>query len=259
MLAFNARTLKFIERLVMRIEGCIALVTGANRGIGKAIVAELLSRGAAKVYAAARKPEGMHAAANADGRMVAIGLDVTKPDTVAAAARQATDVNLLVNNAGVLTVTSLADAKAADSLAWEFDVNVYGVLRVTQAFAPILKANGGGTIANINSVASIRNRDELGTYAVSKAASFSMTEALRIAYASQGTHIVSVIPGPIDTDMTSGFDWDKTTPEATAKAIVDDIEAGRPASFPDVFSQDLWKRFKAAPESMWFTTEAAKL
>jgi NAD(P)-dependent dehydrogenase (short-subunit alcohol dehydrogenase family) len=244
----------------MRIQGCVALVTGANRGIGKAITDELLSRGAARVYAAVRTRDAADAMAKgADDRRKVIELDVTQPDAIAAAAKLATDVNLLVNNAGVLTATSLAHPKAADNLAWEFDVNVYGVLRMTQAFAPILKANGGGTIANINSVASIRNRDELGTYAVSKAASFSMTEAMRIAYAGQGIHVVSVHPGPIDTDMTRPFDWNKTSPQDTAKAIIDDIAADRPCSFPDPFSQDLWARFKAEPDSMWFTTGAAAI
>ena len=242
----------------MQIDGCVALVTGANRGIGRAIVEELLARGAAKVYAGVRDTASIaDMVAAHDGRVVAVQLDVTNADHVSAAAALATDVDLLVNNAGVLTVTSMGNPKAVDNLKGEMDVNVYGVLRLTQAFAPILKANGGGTIVNINSVASIRNRDELGTYAVSKAASFSATEAMRIAYAGQHTHIVSVHPGPIDTDMTTQFDWDKTSPADTAKAILDDVAADATMSFPDPFSQDLWRDFHADPASMWFVDPPA--
>ena len=240
----------------MKIEGCVALVTGANRGIGKAIVEELVSRGAAKVYAAVRKLESAQAMVDGSGgRVAAIELDVTKADTIAAAAVAAGDANMLINNAGVLTVTSLADPKAAANLQWEFDTNVFGVLHLSQAFAPVLKANGGGAIVNINSVASIRNRDELGTYAVSKAASFSMTQAMRLAYASQGTAVYSVFPGPIDTDMTTQFDWDKASPADTAKAIIDDVAGDRPMSFPDPFSRELWKNFTAGPQAMWFESD----
>ena len=200
----------------MNLSGATALVTGTNRGIGRHLAAQLIARGA-KVYATARRPELI----DLEG-VERLALDITSPASVAAAAAVATDVDLLINNAGIATTaTLLGDLDAAHA---DMDTNVWGTLSVIRAFAPVLAANGGGGIVNIASGASWLAMPGASAYAVSKAALWNMGNALRHELAGQGTAVMSVHLGVADTDMTAGISMPKTDPADVARATLDGVE-----------------------------------
>jgi len=229
------------------INGKVALVTGANRGIGKVITETLLDRDARKVYAAVRDTDSAAPLVDQYGsdRVVPIELDLTKPDTIDAAAASATDVHLVINNAGVLTQCPVIHDDAEQHLCQEFDVNVLGLLRMANAFAPVLKENGGGAFVQLNSVASIRATNMIGTYSASKAASYSITQCLREQLAEQNTQLLSVHPGPIETDMTDEMSFDKDSPETVAQGIVDALQAGDFHMFPDKMAKQIWAAYES--------------
>src|SRR5262249_214398 len=183
-----------------KIEGRIALVTGANRGIGRALTEALLARGVKKVYAAARNPEALPAFN--DERVVPLRLDVTDADQIRAAADAAADVELVFNNAGVVIGNSLAASTVIDQARREMDVNSVAPLQRLQRLAPTLAGNGGGAVVNIGSAAGLTNVPFFPTYSASKAALHSLTQAARILLARQGTSVFGVYAGPVDTDMT---------------------------------------------------------
>lgn len=220
----------------------VALVTGANRGIGKAIVEEFLQEGASKVYAAARNLESLNALiAQHTEKVVPLLIDLDKPETITAAAKAAGDVEVVINNAGMFKTSNLLSADSVTALQTEMEVNVYGLMRVTQAFAPILKANGGGALVQLNSVASIKNFTELATYSASKAAAYSITQAFRDVLKEQGTQVVSVHPGPIATDMAAdaGF-GDMAEPAALVpQAILAALETNEFHTFPDTLARQV--------------------
>lgn len=233
--------------------GTVAFVTGANRGIGRALVEALLARGAAKVYAGARRPEALAAlVAASGGRVVPVKLDVTRPYEVQAAAAQATDVTLVVNNAGVVAQFggAFTDAAWLDAAREEFEVNVLGALAVSQAFAPILAGNGGGTLANVSSVAGLVAFGSIASYSASKAALHSLTQAARSLLRGQGTYVAGIYPGPVDTDMAKPIDLPKATPAAAAAAILDGLEAGAEEIFPDPLSREAGPLFLADPKAL---------
>ena len=230
------------------IKNSVALVTGANRGIGKAIVEGLLARGAAKVYAAVRNVASADELVSAHGsRVVAVELDVTQPKTIAAAAKKAADVMLVVNNAGVLRNASPLSEDALEALAFEMDVNVNGLIRVAQAFAPILKQNGGGAFVQLNSVVSIKNFAAFATYSASKAASYSITQALRELLGEQGTQVVSVHPGPIATDMASDAGLGEVAEPASlvVDSIVDALASGEFHAFPGSMATQIGNAYRS--------------
>ena len=236
-----------------QIAGTTALVTGANRGIGRALVQALLDRGARKIYAAARRPELLDdLARTSGGRVVPIALDVTNSAQIRAAAQQATDVALLINNAGIVAQLGgdFADAGWIAAARDEFGVNVIGTLEVTQAFAPILQANGGGAVANISSVAGLVALPILTSYSASKAALHSITQATRAQLAPQGTFVAGVYPGPIDTDMAEKILLEKASPESAAHAILDGLEAGEEEIFPDPMSRQLGEIYLKSPKAL---------
>jgi NAD(P)-dependent dehydrogenase (short-subunit alcohol dehydrogenase family) len=211
----------------MDINGSVALVTGANRGIGRAIAAELLERGASKVYAAVRNP-----ATVSDPRLTPIRLDITDPESVAAAARIASDVDLLVNNAGIGGVSTPLQASLDDARA-ELETNYLGVVSMTQAFAPVLATNGGGTIVNLLSIVSWVAMPHLTTYSASKAAAWSYSNASRVQLAAQGTHVVGVHVGYVETDLTEGLEGEKIAPEQVAVSALDAVAADAPEALVD--------------------------
>ena len=205
----------------MQIRNSVVLVTGANRGIGAEFVAQLKQRGAAKIYAAARDASTI----DVDG-VQPIELDVTKPDQVRAAADAAGDVQVLINNAGISTGTSLLSGDLVN-IGREMETNFYGPLLTTRAFAPILGANGGGAILNVVSALSWFTVPGAGAYSASKAAAWSLTDATRIELMAQGTHVVGVHMGLVDTDMAQGVEGPKIAPAVLASAGLDAIESGR--------------------------------
>ena len=215
----------------MNIQDSTALVTGANRGIGKAFADALLDRGAAKVYAAVRDVTTV-----TDPRLVPIQLDVTDPDRVAAVARELDDVQVVVNNAGVLHVAVPLSA-TLDVARVELETNYLSLVTMTQAFAPVLEHNGGGAFVNVLSVFSCVATPLITTYSASKAAAWSFTNAARIELRRQGTQVVGVHAGPVDTDMAARFDFEKIPPAIVATSALDALEASEPEAVVDDYSR----------------------
>ncbi len=224
------------------VENRVVLVTGANRGIGKSIVEEFLRSGARKVYAAARNLESLNPLLSVyPDSVVPVHIDLNKPETIVAAAGIARDVEIVVNNAGMFKAAHLLSSDAVAALQTEMEVNVYGLMRMARAFAPILKSNGGGALVQLNSIASMKNFSDLATYSASKAASYSITQALRDVLKEQGTHVVSVHPGPIATDMSNdaGFGDIAEPAERVSEAIIAALAANEFHSFPDTMAKQI--------------------
>jgi NAD(P)-dependent dehydrogenase (short-subunit alcohol dehydrogenase family) len=220
----------------MKIQGSVVLVTGANRGLGRALVAALVEAGASKVYAAARDERKLP---ELGSRVVPLTLDVTKPEQIAAAAKKADDVTLLVNNAGVLTAFNVLTTGQAEIDA-DYRTNVFGTLGVIRAFVPVLeRARGGATILNVLSLVSLAPSPGLGGYSSSKAAAYSMTQAMRPELKKKGIEVLAAMPGLIDTDMVRGLQAPKASAADVAKGIVVGIERGEEDIFPDATAQQL--------------------
>lgn len=219
----------------MKIENATVLVTGANRGIGLAFARELLVRGARKVYAGARDP-----AAVTQSGVKPLRLDVTKSDDVAAAVELASDVTLVINNAGIAQTGGFLAPDSEDVARRIFETNFFAVLRMSKAFAPILKANGGGALLNVLSVASWTNRGNLAAYAASKSAAWSLTNALRNELVAQKTQVLGLHMGFVDTDLTHGFDVPKSSPEEIVKRALDGLES----SLDEVLADELTLQVK---------------
>ena len=211
----------------MDFGGRVALVTGANRGIGAAIVEALVAAGASKVYAAMRRPTG-----GDGGKIVPLALDVTDPTQIAAAAHDCRDVEILVNNAAIALGQPLLAATDAGAAEREMRVNYLGTLAMSRAFAPILANNGGGAIVNIVSILGRVSLPRVGSYSASKAAAFSLTQGLRGELAAQGTLVVGVMPGFVDTDMTKGLALPKMTPRAVAESVIAALRSGTEDVYP---------------------------
>ncbi|WP_423838968.1 SDR family oxidoreductase [Symmachiella dynata] len=229
------------------------LVTGANRGIGKSILEEALNRGAKKVYAAVRQIESAESLVAEHGdKVVPIRVDLEDADSITAAAQTAADVDVVVNNAGVLKQKSAIDAGAIEALQFEMNTNVYGLMRVAQAFAPVLKANGGGAFVQLNSVASVKTFSNMATYCASKAASYSITQGLRDSLREQGTLVVSVHPGPIQTDMgqEAGFGDMAASPSLVATATFDAIDEGHFHVWPDPMAEQVGAAYQSFAENV---------
>ena len=205
----------------MKLQDTIVLITGANRGIGLAFAEVALARGARKVYAGARVPSSI-----TTPDVVPVKLDVTSDEDVADAARICADVTLVVNNAGIALAGGLLKAEAGEAARAQFETNVFGMLRVTQAFAPVLAKNGGGAFLNVLSVASWINSGAMTAYAVSKAAAWSLTNGLRNELRSQGTQVLGLHVGFVDTDLARGLDVVKVSPQSVAVSAFDALEAG---------------------------------
>lgn len=211
----------------MNLEGSVALVTGGNRGIGEAFVRALLAGGAAKVYVGARNPrDAAHLVAEAPERAIAVALDITKPERIAAAARDCGNVSILINNAGAFHNLTLLGAPNLTAARNEMEVNYFGPLAMCRAFGPILKANGGGAIVNVLSSGGLVALPAMGGYSPSKFAGRAATTCVRAELADQGTQVTALIVGSVDTRMAAHVAGRKERPEDIAKAGLSAIKRG---------------------------------
>jgi len=222
----------------MQIEGSSVLVTGANRGIGRALVEVALRKGAAQVYAGTRVPFQ-----HPDGRVVGLRLDVTDARQVAEAAARVERLDILVNNAGVAQYDDLSDRAALEA---HLAVNLFGTYGVTQAFLPALEQAGGALVNNVSMMA-LAPFPVTPAYAVSKAAVFNLTQSWRGLLAPRGVSVHAILTGPTDTDMTRGFEIPKASAESVAQAIFDGVEAGEEEIFPDPLSAELADSWRNGP------------
>jgi NAD(P)-dependent dehydrogenase (short-subunit alcohol dehydrogenase family) len=213
----------------MTIADRAVLVTGANRGIGRALVEEALRRGATRVYAGTREP-----LAHSDGRVTPLTLDVTDATQIQAAVESVESLDVLINNAGVSLLGDLDRAVLEQHLA----VNLFGTYGVTQAFLPLL-IDSRGAMVNVLSLAAVAAVPFQPDYSISKGAAFSLSQSLRALLARRGVSVHVVLPGPVDTDMTRGLDIPKASPESVARAIFDGVEGGEEEIFPDPMSASI--------------------
>jgi len=229
----------------MKIQDSVAVVTGANRGIGQAYVQALVLGGARRIYATARSVETLQeVVAIAPERIIPIKLDVTNPEQVNNIAQIAQDATLLINNAGVAGTGGLFAPNSVETAQWEFNTNYFGTLYMIRAFAPILQRNGGGTIVNLLSIVSVVNIPVFSSYSASKAALYSLTQGIRAELAQQGTQVIGVFPGPVDTAMAEGLPLEKIAPIEVAKITLEAVEKGIEDVYPDPFSQNVFKEIQ---------------
>jgi NAD(P)-dependent dehydrogenase (short-subunit alcohol dehydrogenase family) len=228
----------------MNASGTVALVTGANRGIGRAFVEELLKRGAPRVYAGARDIVALAPlVATYCERVVPVELDVTDPASIREATSQCLDINLLVNNAGIASPGGVTGRPDLDGARDEMEVNYFGTLEMSRAFAPILLANQPAAIVNVLSILSLVTIPRIGTYSASKAAALAATRALRAELSPQGVLVVGVMPGFVDTDLTKNLDAPKMTPLEVAQDALDAVAGGIEDVFPGVQAAELSDAF----------------
>ena len=214
----------------MEIANSTILVTGANRGIGRALTEEALRRGAKRVYAGTRQP-----LAHADSRVTPLTLDVTDAAQIQAAVEQVESLDILINNAGLGVYDNLSDRRVLEQ---HLAVNLFGTYNVTQAFLPLL-TRSRGAIVNVVSIAAFASLPVMSAYSISKAAAFSLSQSLRALLAGRGMSVHAVLTGPVDTDMTQGLDIPKASPESVARAILAGVENGEEDIFPDPMSESL--------------------
>jgi NAD(P)-dependent dehydrogenase (short-subunit alcohol dehydrogenase family) len=214
----------------MNIAQKTVLITGANRGIGQALVNEALRRGAKRIYAGTRS-----ALQNADPRVTPLTLDVTNASQIQQAANQIGSLDILINNAGIAIYDDLSEPEVIER---HLAVNLFGSLNVTRAFLPLLKLSKGAIVNNISTVA-LAALPIIPGYSISKAAALSMTQSLRALLAGQGVTVQAILTGPVDTDMNRGIDFPKASPESAAVAIFDGMEKGEEEIFPDPLSQSM--------------------
>jgi NAD(P)-dependent dehydrogenase (short-subunit alcohol dehydrogenase family) len=232
----------------MTVTGKAVLVTGANRGIGQALVEEALARGARRVYAGTRQP-----LTHPDPRVTPVTLDVTDAGQIQAAVEQVDALDILINNAGIALYDDLSDRAALErSLA----VNLFGTYGVTQAFLPKLTSSRGAIVNNVSLMA-LAPLPLTPAYAVSKAAAFNLTQSLRALLAGRGVRVHAVLTGPTDTDMTQGFEIPKASPQSVARAIFDAVDEGEEDIFPDPMSASVADSWRSGPAKALEREQAA--
>lgn len=240
----------------MQIQGSVVLVTGANGGIGKYYVEALLEVGAARIYAGARNADSLSEMVSTDAqRIIPIQLDITNEQSVSAVAAKCQDVTLLINNAGVaLNYGGLVTAPDLASAITEMEVNYFGTLAMCHAFAPILKMNGGGAIVNVLSILARVTAPVIGSYCASKAAALALTQGVRAELAAQGTLVIAVMPGTVDTEMSKNYPPPKVSPvevaRATLQAVIDGVEEVYPGEQATETAAQLLQDPKAVENSM---------
>lgn len=242
----------------MKISGSVALVTGANGGIGRAFVADLLKRGASKIYVAARDTASLgELLATGDGRLVALPLDVTDQDQVDAAAKVASDVTLLINNAGYAAFEGSISAPSMDDARREMDVNYFGTLALARAFAPVLAKNGGGGIVNMLSMLSLISLPLAATYAASKAAGLSLTRSIRAELNAQSTQVIGVLAVQTETAMGAKLPEPRMSPKEVASDALNGIEDGtNDEVVAGQQSRGIYNAFLADPKGIQATMSA---
>lgn len=240
----------------MKVQNATVLVTGANRGIGRAFVEALLQAGVKKVYATAREIDKLQSVVTLDpDRVIPIQLDVTNVTQVNAFAQQATDVTLLINNAGILSFGNILEVPD-EAIVKQFETNFYGLLYMSRAFVPTIATNQGGAIVNLLTLVALASMPGLATYNASKAAAWSLTQSLRATVADRNIQVYGVFPGAVDTDMLAGVDMAKTQPAELVKTVLEGIEANQEDIFPDPMSSQLyaaWKQDHKAVEKQFAT------
>src|SRR5262249_22593531 len=220
----------------MTIKDRAVLVTGANRGIGQALVDEALRRGAKRVYAGTRQP-----LVNLDGRVTPLTLDVTNAAQIQGAVEKVESLDILINNAGLALYDDLSDRAALER---HLTVNLFGTYGVTQAFLPLL-TRSRGAIVNVLSVTALAALPLIPAYSISKAAAFSLTQSLRALLAGRGVRVHAALLGPVDTDMSRGYDVPKASPESVARAIFDGAEKGEEDIFPDPMAETMAESWRS--------------
>lgn len=226
----------------MQISSAVALVTGANRGLGRALVDTLLAAGARQIYAGVR--DGASARSlPADPRLTPLVLDITDSTQIAAAVATAPNVNLLINNAGVLDFGSFLEA-TPQQVERNFATNFHGTLNMSTAFAPVIERNGGGTIVNLLTLVALASMPGLSVYNASKAAAWSMTQSLRASLAGKAIKVMGVFPGAVDTDMIRALEMPKTSAADIAKAIIEGVAIDSEDVFPDPMAAGLYAQWK---------------
>ena len=242
----------------MNLQGKTVLLTGANGGIGTALMNALLARNVGKIYAAARDEQAIRASFSAEAsRVFPVRLEITDHEAVRALAQACADTEILINNAGVNRGAWFTAASGGDAARAEMEVNYFGTLAMCRAFAPLFMAAKRGMIVNIASVIGMVNMPANGTYCASKAATHSLTQGLRGEMAAHGVKVIGVYPGPVETRMTAGLEMPKTSPEEVANAIVDGMEAGQTTITPDPMSRQLYAQLLADYEQV--AAEVAKV
>lgn len=231
----------------MKLDNKTVLVSGANRGIGKSLVEALLKQNVKKVYATARNLSDL--GIFNDPRVVAIQLDITNREHIRNAVAKASDVNVLINNAGALSFAGVVTGEP-EALARDMEVNYFGTLSMVNGFAPVIEKNGGGAIANVISIVGLAAMAGIGGYSASKAALFSATQAMRAELKAKNISVHGIFPGPIDTDMAKEFTMDKASPQSTAQKIVEGIIAGQEDIFPDPMSANLSELWAKNPKEL---------
>lgn len=231
-----------ISKSIMKLDNATVLITGANRGIGLAFAKAALARGARKVYAGARDPRSVTLPG-----VTPIQLDVNSPADIAAAVEAARDVTVVVNNAGIAQFTSPLAAEAESSLRQQLEANVFGVLRISRAFAPVLAANGGGALLNVASVASWITSPALAGYAVTKSATWSLSNGLRDALRGQKTQVLTLHMAFVDTDMAQSIAMPKCSPEQLVARAFDALKAGADEVLADELTQQVKLGLSAQP------------
>lgn len=222
----------------MKIEGSTILVTGANRGIGLSLVRKALELGARKVYATYRSDSGKSSFAEFDDRVVPVQLDLLDAASIASLADATSDINILINNAGIFTAADVLE-DTNEQLRNDFETNFFGTIDVTRALVPALKQNQPAAIANLSSIVGLAPMPSLGGYSASKAAAHSMTQSIRGKLREHGVTVHGVYPGPIDTEMAAGLDMEKSSPDVTAVNILSGIQSGVEEIFPDPMSEQM--------------------
>lgn len=235
----------------MNIKGSVALVTGANRGIGQAFVEALVQAGASRIYATARDVDSLQdVVAIAPDQIFPLALDITRSEQIMAIAQSTLDVTLLINNAGVSGTGGFFAPSTLETAQWEMETNYFGTLNMIRAFAPILKQNGGGAIVNLLSIASVVNVPVFASYSASKAALLSLTQGVRAQLTQQGTLVVGVFPGPVDTAMAENVPLDKVPPIRVAQVTLQAVEQRIEEVQPDPVSEQVFAGIRQDPKAV---------